>query len=105
MITPKNKKPLVAIIGRPNVGKSSLFNRVVGERRAIVDSTAGVTRDRFVLPVRVPDYKLGFDIMDTGGIGIVDNHNLEDSVEYQIVTGLAASDVVLFVHSKELLEY
>ncbi|MAU93548.1 MAG: hypothetical protein CMJ93_05015, partial [Planctomycetes bacterium] len=45
MITPKNKKPLVAIIGRPNVGKSSLFNRVVGERRAIVDSTAGVTRD------------------------------------------------------------
>ena len=97
MITPKNKKPLVAIIGRPNVGKSSLFNRVVGERRAIVDSTAGVTRDRFVLPVRIPDYKLGFDIMDTGGIGIVDNHNLEDSVEYQIVTGLAASDVVLFV--------
>ncbi|MBC8371189.1 MAG: ribosome biogenesis GTPase Der [Planctomycetes bacterium] len=97
MITPKNKKPLVAIVGRPNVGKSSIFNRIFGERRAIVDATAGVTRDRFILPVRVPDYKLGFDIMDTGGIGIVDNHNLEDSVEYQIVTGLAASDLVLFV--------
>ncbi len=97
MITPKNKKPLVAIVGRPNVGKSSLFNRILGERRAIVDATAGVTRDRFVLPARIPDYKLGFDIMDTGGIGIVDDHNLEDAVEYQIVTGLAASDVVLFV--------
>ncbi|MDP6963249.1 MAG: ribosome biogenesis GTPase Der [Planctomycetota bacterium] len=97
MIKPKNKKPLVAIIGRPNVGKSSMFNRIFGERRAIVDSTAGVTRDRFILPVHVPNDNLVFDIMDTGGIGIVDNHNLEDSVEYQIVTGLAASDLVLFV--------
>ncbi|MFT7516557.1 MAG: GTP-binding protein [Myxococcota bacterium] len=97
MITPKNKKVLVAIVGRPNVGKSSIFNRIVGERRAIVDATAGVTRDRFILPARVPDFNLGFDIMDTGGIGIVDNHNLEDSVEYQIITGIAASDLVLFV--------
>jgi GTP-binding protein len=97
MITPKNKKPLVAIVGRPNVGKSSMFNRIFGERRAIVDSTAGVTRDRFILPVRIPSDNLAFDIMDTGGIGIVDNHNLEESVEYQIVTGLAASDLVLFV--------
>ncbi|MCP4861401.1 MAG: ribosome biogenesis GTPase Der [Planctomycetes bacterium] len=97
-MNPKSSKlPLVAIVGRPNVGKSSLFNRVLGERRAIVEDTAGVTRDRFVLPVSLPEFELHFDMMDTGGIGIVDRADLAESVEYQVMTGLTAASVVLFV--------
>ncbi|MDA0666596.1 MAG: ribosome biogenesis GTPase Der [Planctomycetota bacterium] len=92
-----NKRPLVAIVGRPNVGKSSLFNRMFGDRRAIVEPTAGVTRDRLVLPVRLPDYELSFDLMDTGGIGIVDREDLAASVEYQVLTGITASDLVIFL--------
>lgn len=92
-----NKRPLVAIVGRPNVGKSSLFNRMFGDRRAIVEPTAGVTRDRLVLPVSLPDYELSFDLMDTGGIGIVDREDLAASVEYQVLTGITASDLVIFL--------
>jgi GTP-binding protein len=92
-----SKRPLVAIVGRPNVGKSSLFNRILGERRAIVEDTAGVTRDRLVVPVSLPEYELGFDMMDTGGIGIVDRQDLAESVEYQVLTGLTAAELVLFV--------
>lgn len=92
-----NRRPLVAIVGRPNVGKSSLFNRVLGERRAIVEDTAGVTRDRLVMPVDLPDFELHLDLMDTGGIGIVDRADLAESVEYQVLTGLTAARLVLFV--------
>ncbi len=93
----ENQRPMVAIVGRPNVGKSSLFNRIVGQRTAIVEPTAGVTRDRLVRPVRLDDYDLGFDLMDTGGIGIVDDTNLADSIEYQVLTGLHSAQVVLFL--------
>jgi len=92
-----HKRPLVAIVGRPNVGKSSLFNRMFGDRRAIVEPTAGVTRDRLVLPVTLPEYELSFDLMDTGGIGIVDREDLAASVEYQVLTGITASDMVIFL--------
>ena len=90
-------RPQVAIVGRPNVGKSSLFNRILGERRAIVEATAGVTRDRLIMPVDLPENDLRFDSMDTGGIGIVDNHDLEESVEYQVKAGLVGAEVVLFL--------
>ncbi|KAA3608145.1 MAG: ribosome biogenesis GTPase Der [Planctomycetota bacterium] len=93
----KSLRPLVAIVGRPNVGKSTLFNRLVGERRAIVEPTAGVTRDRFILPVERLDWDLRFDLMDTGGIGIVDRQDLADSVEMQVMTGLEAAALVLFL--------
>jgi GTP-binding protein len=93
----KEHRPLVAIVGRPNVGKSSLFNRLVGERRAIVEPTSGVTRDRLVLPVTVDDPALDFDLMDTGGIGVVDRADLAESVELQVVTGLHQAEVVLFL--------
>ena len=93
----ENQRPMVAIVGRPNVGKSSLFNRIIGSRTAIVEPTAGVTRDRLVRPVRLDDYDLGFDLMDTGGIGIVDNTNLAESIEYQVLTGLHNADVVMFL--------
>ena len=92
-----NKRPLVAIVGRPNVGKSSLFNRMFGDRRAIVEPTAGVTRDRLVLPVKLEEYQLSFDLMDTGGIGIVDREDLAASVEYQVLTGITAADLVIFL--------
>jgi GTP-binding protein len=59
-------KPLVAIVGRPNVGKSTLFNRLVGERMAVVDAVPGTTRDRLVAET---DWNgVYFDVVDTGGI-------------------------------------
>lgn len=88
-------RPLVAIVGRPNVGKSSLFNRLIGDRRAIVEDTPGVTRDRLVLPLHWEAAGLDFDLMDTGGIGVVDRADLADSVEYQVLTGIHAADLVL----------
>jgi len=87
----------VAIVGRPNVGKSSMFNRLIGERAAIVEPTAGVTRDRLVRMVHLPAFELCFDVMDTGGIGIVDRADLAESVELQVETGLSAAQVVLFL--------
>ena len=90
-------RPLVAIIGRPNVGKSSLFNRIMGERVAIVEPTAGVTRDRLIMPVDLEDDGLRFDLMDTGGIGIVDRADLAESVEFQVEVGLHGATVVLFL--------
>lgn len=95
--TPASRRPLVAIAGRPNVGKSSLFNRMVGARRAIVEPTAGVTRDRLVIPVSLPETERRIDVMDTGGIGIVDREDLATSVEVQVQTALHAAHVVLFV--------
>ena len=60
-------RPLIAIVGRPNVGKSSLLNRLAGRRVSIVEPTAGVTRDRVVVPVEAGGRR--FDVMDTGGLG------------------------------------
>ncbi|TVR12549.1 MAG: ribosome biogenesis GTPase Der [Planctomycetota bacterium] len=87
--------PAVAIIGRPNVGKSSLFNRLVGRPVAIVDPTAGVTRDRIYHEVRREDMR--FDLVDTGGIGIVDHAKLEADVERQIERAIAVADHILFL--------
>jgi GTP-binding protein len=93
------RRPLVAIVGRPNVGKSSLFNRLLGERRAIVEPTAGVTRDRLVLPAWLTEPEPGraVDLMDTGGIGVVDRADLAASVEVQVMTAIHAADVVVFL--------
>ena len=59
-------KPLVALVGRPNVGKSAMFNRMVGERRAIVEDIPGTTRDRLVGEVEWRSRT--FDLVDTGGV-------------------------------------
>jgi GTP-binding protein len=87
--------PVVAIVGRPNVGKSSLFNMLVGRRISIVDPTAGVTRDR-VSTILEHDGRF-FELVDTGGMGIQDADNLTADVERQIRHAIEAAAVVLFV--------
>lgn len=86
--------PTVAIVGRPNVGKSSIFNWLVGRRLAIVDDLAGVTRDRMI---RVVEHEGSyFQLVDTGGIGINDVDDLDDEIEAQISEALRTADLVLF---------
>ncbi|MFO1063626.1 MAG: ribosome biogenesis GTPase Der [Pirellulales bacterium] len=87
--------PRVVIVGRPNVGKSSIFNWLCGKRIAIVDDMAGVTRDRITMLIDHNDRY--FEIVDTGGMGIEDVDNLTKEVEQQITTGLEEADVILFV--------
>lgn len=87
--------PVVAIVGRPNVGKSSLFNCLSGRRISIVDPTAGVTRDRVTFPMKTDGRD--WEMMDTGGIGIEDADNLTAEVESQIDQAIQLADVLLFV--------
>ncbi len=85
----------VAIVGRPNVGKSSLFNWLAGRRIAIVDPTPGVTRDRLTAPIAIGQRYC--ELVDTGGIGIHDADNLTADVERQIQFALEQADVILLV--------
>ena len=87
--------PQVAIVGRPNVGKSSLLNRIAGRRVAIVEPTAGVTRDRVTVTVEHGGRR--FEVTDTGGLGLVDEALLKDHVEAQIQVALHSADLILFV--------
>jgi GTP-binding protein len=87
--------PVVAIIGRPNVGKSSIFNWLVRRRIAIVDPTAGVTRDRISSLVKVGERF--FELVDTGGLGIKDVDNLTAQIERQIDAAIEQAAVILFV--------
>jgi len=87
--------PQVVIVGRPNVGKSSVFNWLAGRRLSIVDDVAGVTRDR--VTYLMEEQGRFFEIIDTGGVGINDVDNLTQEIEDQIDLALEAADVVLFV--------
>lgn len=87
--------PRVAIVGRPNVGKSSLFNWLAGRRIAIVEPTAGVTRDRLSIPVETES--AAFELIDTGGMGVHDVDNLTADIEQQIELALREADVLVFV--------
>lgn len=87
--------PRVAIVGRPNVGKSSIFNWLAGKRLAIVDNVAGVTRDRLMTLIEYGGRH--FELIDTGGMGIQDVDNLTKEVEAQIDAGIDEADVLLFV--------
>src|SRR5690349_21856436 len=87
--------PVVAIVGRPNVGKSSLFNWLARRRIAIVDPTAGVTRDRVSTLVKVNDRFA--EVVDTGGVGIEDVDNLTQDIERQIQAAIDQAHVILHV--------
>ncbi len=87
--------PVIAIVGRPNVGKSTLFNALVGRLVSVVDPTEGVTRDRVTVPM--VHGGRAFEIVDTGGIGIVDAQDLSALVERQIRFALDCAAVVVFV--------
>ncbi|HAL45711.1 MAG: ribosome biogenesis GTPase Der [Planctomycetes bacterium GWF2_42_9] len=87
--------PIVAIVGRPNVGKSSLFNAIAGEMISIVEPTAGVTRDR--VSAIIERNERFFELIDTGGYGIVDSDQLKEHIENQIHLAIGSADLVLFV--------
>jgi GTP-binding protein len=87
--------PVVAIVGRPNVGKSSLLNALVGKRISIVQDMPGVTRDRIAIPLRVDDRWV--ELMDTGGYGFVDPDQLTEHIKHQIELAMAQAKLVLFV--------
>lgn len=87
--------PKVAIVGRPNVGKSSLLNWMAERLISVVDPTAGVTRDRVTWIMH--KHERYFELVDTGGIGIVDSDDLSEDIERQIQTGLDECDLMLFV--------
>lgn len=91
--------PKVAIVGRPNVGKSTLLNRLCGSRVAIVEPTAGVTRDRVSVPARLqgPEGERWVEVIDTGGVGVVDRDDLGPHVEEQIRAAVGVCDLILMV--------
>jgi GTPase len=87
--------PIVAIIGRPNVGKSSLLNALAGKMISIVEPTAGVTRDRVTTLMEVKDRY--FELVDTGGYGIVDSDALSSHINHQIHQAIQSADLVVFM--------
>ncbi|PLX99313.1 MAG: ribosome biogenesis GTPase Der [Desulfuromonas sp.] len=88
-------KPIVAIVGRPNVGKSTLFNRILGERRAIVEDFPGVTRDRNYADVN--RYDRSFTLIDTGGFEPVSEERLLVQMREQSQLAIEEADLILFV--------
>jgi len=88
-------KPIVAIVGRQNVGKSTLLNRVVGRRLAIVEDLPGTTRDRVIASVNWRDTE--FTVVDTGGLEFVARSTVAHSVKEQIETAIAEADVIIFL--------
>ncbi len=88
-------KPIVAVVGRPNVGKSTLFNRIAGERISIVEDTPGVTRDRIYADVQWLDYD--FTLIDTGGLEPDSNDSMLKQIYAQAEIAMETADVILFV--------
>ncbi|MBE6041601.1 MAG: ribosome biogenesis GTPase Der [Clostridiales bacterium] len=88
-------KPILAIVGRPNVGKSTFFNRIIGERRAIVEDTPGVTRDRIYAEAEWNGKE--FAVIDTGGIEVKTDDTILAQMRDQAVMAMDMADVILFM--------
>lgn len=88
-------KPIVAIVGRPNVGKSTLFNKLIGERRSIVEDTPGVTRDRIYAEAEWNDRR--FLLVDTGGIEPKSDDTILKQMRNQAEIAIATADVIIFM--------
>ncbi|MBQ5401292.1 MAG: 50S ribosome-binding GTPase, partial [Bacteroidales bacterium] len=86
---------LVAIVGRPNVGKSTLFNRLVGMRQAIVDNVSGVTRDRHYGKCEWCGHE--FSVVDTGGFTVNSDDVFESAIRDQVMIAIEESDLVIFM--------
>lgn len=93
----KMAKPLVAVVGRPNVGKSTLFNSIVNKRISIVEDIPGVTRDRIYFDAEWLNHE--FTMIDTGGIEFLNNNNetIPQMMRYQAQLAIEEADVILFV--------
>ena len=88
------KKPTVALVGRANVGKSTLFNKIVGKKISIIEDTPGVTRDRIYSEVIYGNYR--FNLIDTGGIDI-EKVEFNDVIKIQVEIAIDESDVIIFL--------
>ena len=93
--TPFAMAPIIVIVGRPNVGKSTLFNRLTRSRDALVDDRPGVTRDRLYATIRYDGTPL--TLVDTGGFEDLGEDPLSDKVRGQVVTAIEEADGVIFM--------
>ena len=87
--------PIVTLVGRTNVGKSTLFNRLVGKRKSITEDVSGVTRDRIV--DRVEWQGNEFTLVDTGGLDISNKEMMNQEIKSQVEKALLETDLILFV--------
>ncbi|HBJ18427.1 MAG TPA: ribosome biogenesis GTPase Der [Clostridiales bacterium] len=88
-------KPIIAIVGRPNVGKSTLFNKIIGERRSIVEDTPGVTRDRIYADAEWGEHR--FLLVDTGGIEPKSDDTILRQMRRQATLAIETADVIVFL--------
>ena len=88
-------KPTVAIVGRPNVGKSTLFNKLIGKRVSIVKDEPNVTRDRVIMDAEWLNYK--FTLVDTGGLELKSQDEMHKHIVYQAKLAIDVADVIIFL--------
>src|SRR4030043_723657 len=88
-------KPVVAIVGRANVGKSALFNRLVGKQVAIVEDLPGTTRDRIFTNTSLHGHEV--TLIDTGGLAPSPNSSMNEKIKHQVELAIAEADVIIFV--------
>lgn len=88
-------RPLIALVGRPNVGKSTLFNRLIGKRLAVISEVAGTTRDRIYQNIAIDD--IGVTLVDTGGLSYGKKESLEADIQTQAHLAIQEADIIYFV--------